>query len=523
MRLRLVLALSVLVLDACKSENEEPEQIPPGFVEIGPEGGELVDKGEKFPGFVLKIPPGALSSRVRVSFESAYDDTPLPPNAERVGPQVKIMPEGTVLAKPAQLTLMMDHDLRSQFEEPASDCKVWMREGDGWQKLEAIATTEDSVTVEISKLPSAAAAGVTSFARPVTCATCAPARTLLPSEPACTDPSGYCLVELPQSLFLPVQFLQTATVSNGHLYWANVTSTMSILTRRRDILAGTDVDYPQHPGGEAVGSLMTPPVQVEPDETVWFASGSRGNVRIPKQGLTTVFDFPGTDTIIPGAVTRPEAVSVLGTRVVRFTSSMQFSTAIRYFFSKEGSSAPVMMYTGSFSEQLAVRASGNSFMLRSSTRGVCTTPSNAVKCTPTRTFIDLPSYGAFAVSGPNIVAATTASSSTKQLHWRTNPPFPSGQPDAKVTLPAGASDIAIDEDGSKVYVINNGRPEIMIIDRANPTGVTSLPLTTLPPGTDEYNRMRARRIFFLPGKNELLLITGAGAGSSKLFRVRKAQ
>lgn len=48
--------------------------------------------GSGYAGVSLRFPAGALSQRVRVSFQGVLDDTPLPDTAERVGPAVKILP-----------------------------------------------------------------------------------------------------------------------------------------------------------------------------------------------------------------------------------------------------------------------------------------------------------------------------------------------------------------------------------------------------------------------------------------------
>src|SRR5688572_29636544 len=105
----LLALIPTLASPACSSDDtrEEPVTLAAGSAsaEIGPEGGTLApDETTGFAGFTLEIPPGALAAKTTVTLQGVMDLVPLPEFAERVGPQVKILPEGTVLAKPARLT-----------------------------------------------------------------------------------------------------------------------------------------------------------------------------------------------------------------------------------------------------------------------------------------------------------------------------------------------------------------------------------------------------------------------------------
>jgi hypothetical protein len=538
----------LLTLASCSSDDsgkKDATSLPSAAVEIGPEGGELRGDGANgFDGFVLTIPPGAFTQRVKVSFTGVVDTTPLPAGAERVGPQLRILPEGTVLTKPARLTMPMDHELRSQYENAPEECKVWARDGGAWARFEPVATTETSVTVELTRFPRAAAAGVIAAARALSCTTCVPTRLLPPTEPACTDPSGYCLVEVPSAPELSGDFnARSANVVDGDLYYSDLVVTPDAngidhldLQVRRYGLEGAHavVVYPKHRDLMAINGPFTfAPLEVQADKTVWATVGGVGNVRIPTTGLTSVLDVPGVDTVVPAGLVRPEAVLV-GTNaagaetLLRFTSSFQPVTALRFFFSRTGTTAN-QMYIGLSNETIAVKQRAlNLFALRSSRSGVCF--SSTTECRPDPSVLNLPSYGAFATSVSGVAAATTASSSTKQLLWRTigGPGFPGGRTEAILTVPAGVSELAFDETGSTLYAISSSRPEIMIIKQAAPEAITILPLTDAPTGSPEYNAMVPRRLMNNRGKNELVLVTvgttSPSTGRTKsLFRVRKAQ
>ncbi|MCB9604567.1 MAG: hypothetical protein H6720_29970 [Sandaracinus sp.] len=52
-----------------------------------------------------------------------------------------------------------DPTLREAWSTPHEDCRVWLREGEGWARADALETTPEGVTVAI-EAATVAAAGV---------------------------------------------------------------------------------------------------------------------------------------------------------------------------------------------------------------------------------------------------------------------------------------------------------------------------------------------------------------------------
>jgi hypothetical protein len=519
--------VALVLAPACASSSDEsPPGPPPADVEIGPEGGQLVDDGRNgFPGFALQIPPGALASKVRVSFAGAIDPTALPPDAERVGPQVKIRPEGTTLAKPARLTLPMDHALRVHFDNPPEDCKVWIRDGGGWKKIDPVATTRDSITIEVSSFGLVAAAGV--FASPLpTCATCAGARSVV--EGPCTSPSGYCIETLPNpaSPNNVASFGSEAMAVVGtKLHYLDVDINAALTPVSYEIYGTHAVTrYPTH-NADIKGSTSFSQLAVAANGDAWIAVSGVGTLRYPRQGLVDIFDVPGAEN---GGLTRPESVvaftDVNGVeRVVRFTSNMSFVTLIRTFFSKLGG-ASQPMFLGSNSEKFSAIAHGITFLGRSNKAGFCfgvgpTPPPTA--CTPNDAIANLPEYGEFTSANIDRFSrfALAAPASTPNAARY----LVSGEIPVAISFPHSVRDMAIGDD-KLLYAINTSRPEIMIADAENPGSVRLLPLTSLPASDPGYSAFTPRRIMRIAGRNELLVVTrGDGGSNAGLHRIRRAE
>ena len=518
--------ISVAASGCSSSDSPSSSSAPPaGFVEIGPEGGELVDNGTGgFPGFALKIPPGALATKVRVSFAGVLDATPLPEGAERVGPQVRVLPTGTTLAKPAQLTFPMDPELRAQFENAPSECKVWTREGDGWKRLEPVSTTDDSVTVEVSTFQSAAAAGVILRVSGSTCPKCLAAAPLQVIEPACADPSGYCITEVPPPAApnaLASFAAQAMTVDGTKLYY--VLSTNDQLTPvSYDLFDAHETKrFPSVSSANLAATATLSRIAVAANGDVWQSIGGVGNVRFPAAGgLVQILDTPGAEN---GGLTRPEGVQVRDGEVVRFVSNMSFATFIRSFLARNETSSG-QMFLGTFSEQIAVlpapKLTSSKLLLRSSRQGigqVAASPSFA--CGFGNQVASLPSYGVFTAQtvGDRIFTAVAVPASVG-----TTTRLVDGLRPTNVPLPNAASDMVIGSD-SKLYAVNTGRPEIMVFDHASPDAVSVLPLTTLPSTDPGYTAMLPKRIFQIGTKPELLVVTqGNATGAKRLFRIRRA-
>lgn len=299
LRTAIVLSSLVLVGVACDDgpvETTPPEAPRATSAEIGPEGGEIIaPEGGDFGGFALKIPAGALKQKVTISFTGVFDETPLPDTAERVGPQIRIEPAGTVLAVPAELTLPLDPTMLRHYEGKPESCKVWVRSGPAWSKVEALRHTLLTVTIPITTFETAAA-GV-NFVAKKTCTGCVPIPTA-PTEPACEAlPSSveYCILDLPQpEITKGLDEFSTLTVVGRKVYWvAIIDSKPTVVVYDLDN-PGPVTQFPAY-NGPAEGSITARgrvAVLSPTDSVVWAGVGGFGNIRFTMGRDAEVFDRP---------------------------------------------------------------------------------------------------------------------------------------------------------------------------------------------------------------------------------------
>jgi len=308
----LLLCLCILPGLACgSSDAAETPSASTGATSmaIGPEGGELVAPDDSgFAGFAIKIPPGALTQTVTVSFAAASDETPLPETAERVGPQILIEPAGTPLAKPAELTLPIDPTMLGNYEGKPDTCKVWVRSGEGWSKVEALAHTEFSVTVPVSAF-GVAAAGV-NFVPPTrkTCAGCVPIPTG-PTQAACDALDGtveYCIQSLPQpEITLGLDEFASLVVEDRKVYWVAIIGGKPTVLRYDLDDPGPVFQYPAF-NGSATGAIGTRGRVAVDGGAVWAGVGGFGNLRFGVGNDAEAFDvgagkLPCGVAAVPGA------------------------------------------------------------------------------------------------------------------------------------------------------------------------------------------------------------------------------
>jgi len=283
--------------------------------DIGPEGGEIVAPADgPNAGFALRIPAGALSSTVHVVVRGALDATPLPATAAGIGPQVSLLPEGTALAKPARLTVPFDAATRARHRDAASECKVWAREGDGWKRLEQVASDEQGVTVEIATFATSAA-GVVLRSKPVTLCDGGRCRVVLPSGNAaqdepCTSPNGYCVSRLtdPSRSFMLGDSEQLSVVGNAAFY-GHLPGAERATIVKYDIATGQSSTFVElaEPGGTGF-RYPRGRVAVDADGSAWLGIHGTGNVRFRASAPASVFDrdrlFAHGVAIDQGAVVR---------------------------------------------------------------------------------------------------------------------------------------------------------------------------------------------------------------------------
>ncbi|MFO0667109.1 MAG: hypothetical protein U0174_24365 [Polyangiaceae bacterium] len=293
----------VVFAPSCSSSTTAPADPNAPFTgaDIGPEGGEVVGlAGSDFAGIRLKIPAGALSAKVRVSFQGVIDDTPLPETAERVGPAVKLLPEGTQLTKPAELTLPLDREMVGAYAQTPAGCKVWSREGAGWQRTDQIRSDSDTITIPISKFTTAAA-GV-NFLQQNSCVKtqCEPVpvspQTFQSLDQLCQpiDGAPFCLIKLPlDEKKNGIDEFSSLNIKGRKVYWAasfdgNVTVARYDLDRPSDPL----FKYPAYTGSTTgtVANRGIVGVPIVNSPTVWMGFSGIGNVLFNENVAPVVFD-----------------------------------------------------------------------------------------------------------------------------------------------------------------------------------------------------------------------------------------
>jgi hypothetical protein len=161
--LTLFLILVFAVFTAC-AETDDPSSSAIVIVEqdnqlvatVSAEGGVIQGApGGPFAAFKLEIPKGALNDEQVITVSLIDGTALLPPLAEGIGQPFTIEPAGLALNLPATLTLPVSPERRDAFFSEASECKIWMRDGDGWKNLDQVSSTDTSVTVETLTLNAA--------------------------------------------------------------------------------------------------------------------------------------------------------------------------------------------------------------------------------------------------------------------------------------------------------------------------------------------------------------------------------
>lgn len=155
---------------------------------IGAEGGRLEGDPEgAFAGVAVDVPAGALAEPTRIRVRAAFDATPLPELAERVGELFELGPSDARFAAPVEVTLPVDPGLLTRFGGDGSEIRVWRRVESGWERATAVRSTSTSVSIEVEALGVMAAGVVLALGAAPACIT---AGTCVPA--LCDAPSGFC-------------------------------------------------------------------------------------------------------------------------------------------------------------------------------------------------------------------------------------------------------------------------------------------------------------------------------------------
>lgn len=126
---------------------------------LGAGGGELVGDQGIFDGLVLVAPAGALTGDVKLVVTEAVDTNPLPEGGVSLGPQFRLGPADTPLAKALTVTVPYSPARLDEEDGDPLAVKVWYVGPDGWALLEPTARSDTSVTVALD-LPTAFGAGL---------------------------------------------------------------------------------------------------------------------------------------------------------------------------------------------------------------------------------------------------------------------------------------------------------------------------------------------------------------------------
>lgn len=272
--------IAVLLLSACGGQATTPaaattpEELS---ATIGPSGGVIEGPKDGLFGSVrLEIPAGALTTATKIVIQGGSESIRLPLVGEQVGPTIRFEPEGLELRAPAKLTLVADDTEIDRHGLRPEDCKVWQRKDDSWTRLDPVATSTGSVTVEITRLlPASAGVLIASSRRLPACAACIRAAIAI-LAPACQF--RYCRDSLGIPSTLPSSEFEVQ--GNAAYYISRVTFGTSRL------LHGIRYDFGTQAVTRTVGLTPTTPevfrnVSVERNgAAVWAATGA-GNARFP--------------------------------------------------------------------------------------------------------------------------------------------------------------------------------------------------------------------------------------------------
>jgi hypothetical protein len=504
-------SLTLATLLACSGDDAVSPPTPNGST-IGPAGGEIVGTEESgFPGFVLKIPPGALDKETEVKFEGVLDPTPLPPLADAVGPQVKILPDGLPLAKPASLTLPMEAALRESHESQASECKVWMREGAGWKRIEPTATTEESITIDISSF-GVAGAGAFIMPKVTRCTACGTPIT----ADSCVSSTGYCVTPIPDP---PMNaFGIAAGVENETLYYLTFNARGQLAAASYGLYGSRTFTVYAPITGTPTGTVIPRGTPRPADNgNVWAAISGFGIVEFPRIGLV----------IHSQASKRPHDV-ITGPGYTKRLYSVDTSGTRTFFIQDEAGER--QLATGATSDDLVadeIPVAGMAFFYRIPSKGVGVGAAGTAVNAPSN--VDVFSVGpgvkhgviTSAESGRRAFAPVASSGSTlvKQVGFGPDEAIANN---ATFEAPAPVSSMAYD-DARILYTVNNMRAEIGIIEAPN-TGFRTLTLSSAAVDSPEYLAMIPTKVLRIKGRNELLLMVrgNSSLGIGRLFRVRKA-
>jgi hypothetical protein len=472
-------------------EGDAPESIATATLEatVGAEGGTLEGAIDgPFAGFRLVIPAGALAADTQVTVRAVVDPTPLALTAERIGPHFSIEPAGLELAVPAALTVPFDQQLRQAWDTPDTECRVWLRDGEGWSRAEQTASTPEGVTIALPRL-TVAGAGVLVAAKSLKCKltnSCAAA-----GASGCLAGSTFCLTRLAPP---PVSVFDTSslTIENGFVYFLHSPAANTFTVARYDTLSTTGATTTYVPLAAAPSQPVFSRGRLTPlpSGDVWAGLVGYGNVRFRASAGAARFDT--STTLQPLGAVPLEGASV----PVRLTRSASGSTAsLKVTTSTTYVASPLSSADIVFARPVR-HVAGNEFRLVSGEVAFIGSTSG---------------FGSFDVG--QLAKREDSCGSAFTVHLDVNDQqravacsdgrlFNDYTKDIAVGVTVGSMVL---DDALNTFITDPTRAEITRVSADG--GLTTVALTSAAPGTPEHDGMLPRAIRFEPHTGMLLLVT----------------
>lgn len=516
LRARLFLSLALaLGAHACASDTDDfgdGEEAPAGAelrATVGASGGVL----EGLDGFRLEIPAGALDTDVELVVRPTVDETPLAQTAERVGPAFSIEPLDLAFAVPARVTVPVDPELRAAWEVDDSDCRVWQRTAEGWERREPVASSADSVTVELDRA-STLAAGVLRVARPATCSTGCPALGLR-DDRICFAGTSMCMRRVGALPHTPFDVASLTVDANTVYYlFSRATNTFNVGTFSLDTLRAPS-QYVELVAAPTASVSSAGRLHVGANGDVWASLTGVGNVRFRPSSVAARFDT--------GVVSSPAGVVI---------SDANRNEVVRLSRLRLGSETLYSALDSRSSWEVARLPSTDLFRARAIQTGTRTVSD------PFQFFATGSGEGVFGVrrgaSARTDVCGDALAVNADFVHDATGRTGWVACSDRRVvriwpgrndvaTSPSHIGSFAVDSsEGGHAYATDPSRAELVVIGRVDLGGsdirARAIPLTDAAPGTPEHTRMLPRAIRYDATRDELVLVT-VGMGTPEVWTI----
>lgn len=276
--LTFVVAVGLGACDDAPLETELPFPSGVATATIGPAGGVLESPSDDLlSGFRLEVPAGALTETKTISVRQTYERTPLSVESAFVGPHFAIEPRGLAFATKVKLTVPLRFHTVASHGAPTSACKLWMREGAGWSQLSQIASTDESVTVEATRIDTSVAGVNLSV----------PKKVAFPVAPACQGTAGYCFTVLPGAI--DPSALGYSDITNGKIGFTQRDLDDSVVIAEYDIASNaTSLGARQSGSSAQFGESNGSPIAKSGDD--WYVTNG-GITLYPPTGPKRRLEF----------------------------------------------------------------------------------------------------------------------------------------------------------------------------------------------------------------------------------------